>query len=118
MNVAAVLSGNRNFEGRVNPLVRSNYLASPPLVVAYAIAGRVDIDLTTHPLGQTPDGQDIFLKDIWPSSEEVDAVVKESARTEFFRKEYSEVFEGDTALEFAQSAHREQFRMAGRLNLH
>ncbi len=95
LNVAAVLSGNRNFEGRVNPLVRSNYLASPPLVVAYAIAGRVDLDLMKEPLGQTPGGEDVFLKDVWPSSEEVETAVKTSARTEFFRKEYSQVFEGD-----------------------
>ncbi|HEX4165394.1 MAG TPA: aconitate hydratase AcnA [Bryobacteraceae bacterium] len=97
LNVAAVLSGNRNFEGRVNPLVRSNYLASPPLVVAYAIAGRMDLDLTAEPLGKNSGGRDVFLKDIWPSSEEVDAVVKHSARTEFFRKEYSEVFVGDSS---------------------
>ncbi|MBV9265354.1 MAG: aconitate hydratase AcnA, partial [Acidobacteriaceae bacterium] len=96
LNVAAVLSGNRNFEGRVNPLVRSNYLASPPLVVAYAIAGRVDIDITKEPLGKDSHGKDVYLRDIWPSSEEVDAVVKHSARTEFFHKEYQEVFAGDT----------------------
>ncbi|MBV9406048.1 MAG: aconitate hydratase AcnA, partial [Acidobacteriaceae bacterium] len=95
LNVAAVLSGNRNFEGRVNPLVRSNYLASPPLVVAYAIAGRVDIDLTKDPLGTDSHGKRVYLKDIWPTPEEVEAVVKRSARTEFFRKEYSEVFAGD-----------------------
>ncbi len=66
LTVAAVLSGNRNFEGRVNPLVRANYLASPPLVVAYALAGRVDIDLTHEPLGQGSDGADVYLRDIWP----------------------------------------------------
>lgn len=97
LNVAAVLSGNRNFEGRVNALVRSNYLASPPLVVAYAIAGRVDIDITKEPLGKDKEGHDVHLRDIWPSAEEVDAIVKKSARTEFFRKEYSEVFQGDTS---------------------
>ncbi len=90
-----MLSGNRNFEGRVNPLVRSNYLASPPLVVAYAIAGRVDIDLTKDPLGKDQKGKKVYLKDIWPTHQEVDAVVKASARTEFFAKEYAEVFEGD-----------------------
>ncbi len=95
LNVAAVLSGNRNFEGRVNSLVRSNYLASPPLVVAYAIAGRVDIDITKEPLGKDTHGKQVHLRDIWPSAEEVEAVVKHSARTEFFRKEYSEVFAGD-----------------------
>jgi aconitate hydratase len=97
LNVAAVLSGNRNFEGRVNPLVRSNYLASPPLVVAYAIAGRVDIDLTKEPIGTALNGTPVFLKDIWPSTEEVETAVNKSARTEFFNKEYSEVFAGDAA---------------------
>jgi aconitate hydratase len=95
LNVAAVLSGNRNFEGRVNSLVRSNYLASPPLVVAYAIAGRVDVDITKEPLGKDEHGKKVYLSDIWPAPEEVDAVVRQSARTEFFRKEYSEVFAGD-----------------------
>jgi aconitate hydratase len=95
LNVAAVLSGNRNFEGRVNSLVRSNYLASPPLVVAYALAGRVDIDITKEPLGKDEHGKKVYLRDIWPSAEEVETVVTRSARTEFFRKEYSEVFAGD-----------------------
>ncbi|HEX3681860.1 MAG TPA: aconitate hydratase AcnA [Bryobacteraceae bacterium] len=95
LNVAAVLSGNRNFEGRVNSLVRSNYLASPPLVVAYALAGRVDVDITKEPLGKDEHGKKVYLRDIWPAPEEVDAVVRQSARTEFFRKEYSEVFAGD-----------------------
>ncbi|MDQ2842346.1 MAG: aconitate hydratase AcnA [Acidobacteriota bacterium] len=97
LNVAAVLSGNRNFEGRVNPLVRSNYLASPPLVVAYAIAGRVDIDLTKDPLGKNSEGHSVYLKDVWPSNGEVEAVVRSSARTEFFRNEYADVFKGDAA---------------------
>jgi len=95
LNVAAVLSGNRNFEGRVNPLVRSNYLASPPLVVAYAIAGTVDIDLTKEALGKDKAGNDVFLRDIWPSNEEIDAAVKSSVKVESFRKEYAEVFTGD-----------------------
>src|SRR5580704_7113760 len=93
--VAAVLSGNRNFEGRINALVRANYLASPPLVVAYALAGRVDIDLQHDPIGSDQSGKDVYLKDIWPSPEEVNAVVKRSVRSEMFHKEYSEVFEGD-----------------------
>ena len=97
LNVAAVLSGNRNFEGRVNALVRSNYLASPPLVVAYAIAGSVNVDITKEPLGKDAAGNEIYLKDIWPSPQEVEAVVAHSARTEFFRKEYSEVFAGDAS---------------------
>jgi aconitate hydratase len=96
LNVAAVLSGNRNFEGRVNSLVRSNYLASPPLVVAYALAGRVDIDITKEPLGKDSQGKSVYLRDIWPSPQDIDSTVRQSARTEFFRKEYSEVFAGDT----------------------
>jgi aconitate hydratase len=93
--VAAVLSGNRNFEGRINSLVRANYLASPPLVVAYALAGRVDIDLDHDPIGEDGAGNGVYLKDIWPTAEEVAAVVKSSVRAEMFHKEYSEVFEGD-----------------------
>ena len=95
LNVAAVLSGNRNFEGRVNPLVRSNYLASPPLVVAYALAGTVDIDLTTDSLGKGSNGQDVFLKDIWPTDLEVQTAVKASVRREMFEQQYAEVFTGD-----------------------
>jgi aconitate hydratase len=95
LTVAAVLSGNRNFEGRINALVRANYLASPPLVVAYALAGRVDIDLQTEALGSDQNGKSVFLKDIWPSSEEVQAAVKRSVRAEMFHKQYSEVFQGD-----------------------
>ncbi len=95
LTVAAVLSGNRNFEGRVNPLVRANYLASPPLVVAYALAGRVDIDLTHEPLGQGSDGRDVYLRDVWPTDAEVQAVVKKSVKRDMFAKQYSEVFAGD-----------------------
>ncbi len=95
LTVAAVLSGNRNFEGRINALVRANYLASPPLVVAYALAGRVDIDLQNEPLGSDQNGKGVFLKDIWPSTEEIQAVVKRSVRAEMFQKQYSEVFQGD-----------------------
>ncbi len=95
LTVAAVLSGNRNFEGRINSLVRANYLASPPLVVAYALAGRVDIDLQSEPIGAGSNGQSVFLKDIWPTPEEVQAAVKRSVRAEMFQKQYAEVFEGD-----------------------
>ncbi len=95
LTVAAVLSGNRNFEGRVNPLVKANYLASPPLVVAYAIAGRVDLDLTKEPLGQDGSGKDVFLRDIWPSTQEVQDAVKKSVHREMFAKQYGEVFKGD-----------------------
>jgi aconitate hydratase len=91
----AVLSGNRNFEGRINPDVRANYLASPPLVVAYALAGTMDIDLATEPIGNDPRGRPVFLKDIWPSQKEVQDAVLKSVRTEFFRSEYGEVFAGD-----------------------
>jgi aconitate hydratase A / 2-methylisocitrate dehydratase len=94
--VASVLSGNRNFEGRVNPLVRANYLASPPLVVAYALAGRVDIDLSKEPLGQDPGGKDVYLRDIWPTNDEVQTVVRASVKREMFAKQYSEVFSGDS----------------------
>jgi aconitate hydratase len=97
LNVAAVLSGNRNFEGRVNPLVRSNYLASPPLVVAYALAGRVDLDIANEPLGTSFDGGPVYLRDIWPTQQEVETAVRTSARTEFFAKEYAEVFAGDAS---------------------
>lgn len=92
---AAVLSGNRNFEGRVNPHVRANYLASPPLVVAYAIAGTMDIDLTTEPLGIGKDGSPVYLKDIWPSPEEVRESTRQSVRPELFDREYKNVFHGD-----------------------
>ena len=96
LTVAAVLSGNRNFEGRVNPQVRANYLASPPLVVAYALAGGVDIDLTTEPLGAGSDGRPVYLKDVWPTTAEVNAAVDEFVTSAHFEKEYSHVFEGDT----------------------
>ena len=92
--VVSVLSGNRNFEGRINPDVKMNYLASPPLVVAYALAGTMDIDLLDEPLGQDADGNDVFLNDIWPSSEEVGRVVEEAVRSEMFQKSYGEVFDG------------------------
>ncbi|HYD52636.1 MAG TPA: aconitate hydratase AcnA [Gemmatimonadaceae bacterium] len=90
---AAVLSGNRNFEGRVNPLTRFNYLASPPLVVAYALAGRMDIDLTREPLGVGRDGP-VFLRDIWPSPQEVQDEIERNVRSEFYRTQYADVFRG------------------------
>jgi aconitate hydratase len=93
--VAAVLSGNRNFEGRIHPLARASYLASPPLVVAFALAGRIDIDLTTEPLGVGDDGAPVFLADIWPSPEEVRSVIGTSIDPELFRRTYAVVFEGD-----------------------
>jgi aconitate hydratase len=92
--VAAVLSGNRNFEGRIHPLVRASYLASPPLVVAFALAGTVDIDLTTQPLGTDGDGTPVFLRDVWPSSAEVRATVSSAVSGELFRVAYASVFDG------------------------
>ncbi|TFB23106.1 aconitate hydratase AcnA [Filobacillus milosensis] len=92
LTVSSVLSGNRNFEGRIHPLVRANYLASPPLVVAYALAGTVDVDILNEPLGQDKDGNDVFFKDIWPSSDEIKAEIKKVVTPEIFRKEYEEVF--------------------------
>ena len=93
--VAAVLSGNRNFEGRVHPLARASYLASPPLVVAFALAGRVDIDLSTEPLGIGSDGKPVFLADLWPSPEEIKSVIGSTIDPELFKKTYAVVFEGD-----------------------
>ncbi|MCA2982968.1 aconitate hydratase AcnA [Gemmatimonas sp.] len=94
LNVAAVLSGNRNFEGRVNPQTRFNYLASPPLVVAYALAGRMDIDMATEPLGVGTDGP-VFLRDIWPTPQEVEHTILESVKREQFTTQYADVFKGD-----------------------
>jgi len=91
----AVLSGNRNFEGRIHPLVRANYLASPPLVVAYALAGRMDMDLTTESLGMDSAGKPVYLRDIWPSPQEIESAVRDSVTSEMYRKEYANVFEGD-----------------------
>src|SRR5262249_5621840 len=93
--VASVLSGNRNFEGRINPDVRANYLMSPPLVVAFALAGRVDVDLRKDPLGKGKDGQPVYLADVWPSQREVDEAVQNSISSDMFRKIYSEVYAGD-----------------------
>jgi aconitate hydratase len=95
MVAVAVLSGNRNFEGRVHPLVRANYLASPPLVVAYALAGRMDMDLTTEALGNDTAGKPVYLRDIWPTAQEVEKTVRAAVTKEQYRKTYSEVFEGD-----------------------
>ncbi|GAB4366366.1 MAG: aconitate hydratase AcnA [Deltaproteobacteria bacterium] len=93
--VASVLSGNRNFEGRIHPMSRANYLGSPPLVVAYALAGRMDIDLYREPVGLDPNGEPVFLKEIWPSPQEVEETVRASVGADMFRKEYAKVFEGD-----------------------
>jgi len=95
--VCAVLSGNRNFEGRINQDVKANYLASPPLVVAYALAGRMDLDLLSEPLGEGSGGEPVYLRDIWPSSEEIKELVGRSIQSEMFTRNYGEVFEGDEA---------------------
>ncbi|MCG7425907.1 MULTISPECIES: aconitate hydratase AcnA [Kocuria] len=95
LSVTSVLSGNRNFEGRINPDVKMNYLASPPLVIAYALAGTMDFDFETEPLGQDSDGKDVFLKDIWPDPTEVQKIIDASIDTEMFDREYGTIFDGD-----------------------
>jgi aconitate hydratase len=94
--VAAVLSGNRNFEGRIHPLTRLNYLASPPLVIAYALAGTVDIDLQSEPLGRSQDGQPVYLRDIWPTQDEIRETIRQALQPEMFAEEYANVFDGNT----------------------
>jgi aconitate hydratase len=93
--VVSVLSGNRNFEGRINPDVKMNYLASPPLVVAYALAGSMDVDITTEPLGADSDGQPVYLRDLWPSAAEVQEVIDASIASEMYTRDYADVFAGD-----------------------
>jgi aconitate hydratase A / 2-methylisocitrate dehydratase len=93
----AVLSGNRNFEARIHPEVKANYLASPPLVVAYALAGRMDVDLDREPLGQASDGADVYLREIWPSSAEIEATIASSVHGDMFTRTYADVFTGDEA---------------------
>ncbi|MFC4373719.1 aconitate hydratase [Nocardia halotolerans] len=95
LSVTAVLSGNRNFEGRISPDVKMNYLASPPLVIAYALAGTMDFDFETDPLGQDTDGNDVFLTDIWPSAQEIDDTIKSSINQDMFRNSYATIFAGD-----------------------
>jgi aconitate hydratase len=95
--VCSVLSGNRNFEARIHPEVKANYLASPPLVVAYALAGRMDIDLLNEPLGEDHDGNDVYLRDLWPSAEEIQETITRAVRGEMFSRTYADVFTGDPA---------------------
>jgi aconitate hydratase len=95
LTVCSVLSGNRNFEGRIHPEVKMNYLASPPLCVAYALAGRMDLDLLTEPLGEDRDGEPVYLRDIWPTQAEVNAAVEEAVQSDMYRKSYGEVYAGD-----------------------
>ncbi len=105
----AVLSGNRNFEGRISPDVRANYLASPPLVVAYAIAGDMNIDLTCDPLGHTPDGKPVYLKDIWPTSKEVSDLVEATVTREAFQAKYADVFKGDALWQAVETTDSETY---------
>ncbi|MDQ3160843.1 MAG: aconitate hydratase AcnA, partial [Pseudomonadota bacterium] len=107
--VAAVLSGNRNFEGRVHAEVKMNYLASPPLVVAFALAGTIDIDMSTQPLGQDRDGNDVYLRDIWPSTSDVGALVASSVGPEMFTRNYADVFKGDSRWNHVQSPEGESY---------
>ncbi len=105
----SVLSGNRNFEGRISPDVRANYLASPPLVVAYALAGTMDIDLTTEPLAQTPDGKDVYLKDIWPTQQEIAELVEKTVTREAFIEKYADVFKGDEKWQSVETSSEETY---------
>jgi len=105
----AVLSGNRNFEGRISPDVRANYLASPPLVVAYALAGDMNINLTTEPLGQDKDGNDVFLKDIWPTNKEIADLVHKTVTREAFLKKYADVFKGDEKWQAVETTDAETY---------
>lgn len=105
----SVLSGNRNFEGRISPDVRANYLASPPLVVAYALAGTMDIDLANDPIAQTPDGKDVYLKDIWPSTQEVADLVQETVTREAFLSKYADVFKGDEKWQAVETTDAETY---------
>ena len=95
LSVVAVLSGNRNFESRIHPLVKASYLGSPPLVVAYALAGTVNIDLTKDPIGHDTDGKPVMLSELWPSQAEVNEVVQRCVQQDMFKREYSRIFEGD-----------------------
>ncbi len=105
----SVLSGNRNFEGRISPDVRANYLASPPLVVAYALAGDMNIDLTSQPLGQDRDGNDVYLKDIWPSAKEIADLVHETVTREAFLRKYADVFKGDEKWQSVETTDAETY---------
>lgn len=109
LNVCAVLSGNRNFEGRVNPHVKSNYLASPMLVVAYAIAGSITVDLTRDPLGIDGEGKPVYLKDIWPTTKEIEATVREILTPEMFASRYRDAFKGDEAWQAIQIPHTQTY---------
>ncbi|HEV3370768.1 MAG TPA: aconitate hydratase AcnA [Acidimicrobiales bacterium] len=109
LSVAAVLSGNRNFEGRIHPEVRMNYLASPPLVVAYALAGTMDIDLTTDPVGNGADGEPVYLADLWPTAEEITEAIRSSLTSDMFRQRYGAVFDGDQRWQAVETATGDTF---------
>ena len=113
----SVLSGNRNFEGRVNPDVRANYLASPPLVVAYALAGSLKVDITREPLGMGQDGKPVYLKDIWPTSAEISALIRQVISREMFRARYGDVFKGDEQLAEDPGRGRPHLPLVGRFDL-
>ncbi len=115
--VCSVLSGNRNFEARIHPEVKANYLASPPLVVAYALAGRIDLDLTTEPIGQDQDGNDVFLRDLWPSAEQVKETIARALSVEMYERTYADVFTGRRALGRAGRARGRHLRLGSRLDL-
>src|SRR5206468_3474559 len=107
---AAVLSGNRNFEGRVSPDVQANYLASPPLVVAYALAGTVTKDLAVEPIGEGKDGKPVYLRDIWPTTKEINAVMKKFVTATIFKKRYADVFKGDANWRKIKTVESETYR--------
>lgn len=109
LSVCSVLSGNRNFEGRIHPEVKQNYLASPPLVVAYALAGTLDIDLVNDPIGQDSDGEDVYLKDIWPTQKEIHDLIESSVKSEMFKESYGEVFEGGEEWESLEVAEGDRY---------
>ena len=114
LNVAAVLSGNRNFEGRIHPEVRSNYLASPPLVVAYALAGSMEIDLSTEPIGRDRNEQPVFLRDLWPTPAEVQEAIRSCLSPEMFRAEYADVFDGNETWNQVRIPEAERYQWSGR----
>ena len=116
--VASVLSGNRNFEGRIQQQVRANYLASPPLVVAYALAGTMTIDLTTEPLGTSTDGEPVYLRDLWPTEREIQETMLTSVTSEMFREQYADVFSGDERWQTLHGADRRPLRLGAGLDLH
>ena len=115
--VCSVLSGNRNFEARIHPEVKANYLASPPLVVAYALAGRMDIDLLEEPLGEDEDGNDVYLRDIWPTSKEITDTIASSVHGDMFRSTYADVFTGDEQWREPAGARGRALRLGARLDL-